>query len=55
VALVVFVRGGVGCFDEGLPCALDVLRVAVVGRLIDEDADVVVAGLVGIAVVELVQ
>lgn len=50
-------RGGlfVDAFEEVLPCGFDVGGIAVVGGLVDEDADVEVACLVGVAVVELAQ
>ena len=58
VAAVGILRGILFGFDmsaveEVVPCAFDVRRVAVVGGLVDEDAEVVVAGLVGVLVVEL--
>lgn len=42
-----------GCFDEELPGGVDVGLVAVVGAFVDGDADVEIAGWVGVRVVKL--
>lgn len=43
----------VAAVEEVVPRAFDVGRVAMVGSLVDENAEVVVAGLIGVLVVEL--
>ena len=49
----IFFGFDVRAVEEVEPCVSDVRRVAVVGGLVDEDAEVEVAGLVGVLVVEL--
>lgn len=44
-----------GSLEQVLPCGLDVWRVSVVGGLVDQEAEIEVAGLVRVLIVELAQ
>lgn len=52
-ALVVEFGGFVCLLKEVLPCGADVGEVAMVGDLVDEEAEIVVAGLVSVSAIEL--